>query len=176
MRETAKPDEPSGLTSWGAADWASLLIRWLLGGYFIYMGLSKAIHPEAFLKLVRQYQLVNDPLVLNGIAASLPWFEVFCGLLLLAGVAVRGSALLLLLMLIPFTVIVLRRALAIAATQGLPFCAVKFDCGCGGGEVLICHKLLENSLLMLLSVRLLFARSRQLCARFTLLKSTPVSA
>lgn len=176
MAETARSDQTTALTSWGVGDWAALLIRWLLGGYFIYMGLSKAIHPETFLKLVRQYQLVNDPLVLNGIAASLPWFEVFCGLLLLAGVAVRGSALLLLLMLIPFTVIVLRRALAIAATQGLPFCAVKFDCGCGGGEVLICHKLLENTFLMLLSLWLLFSRKCQLCAKFSLLKSVPASA
>jgi uncharacterized membrane protein YphA (DoxX/SURF4 family) len=161
---------------WAISDLVSLLIRWLLGGLFIYMGLNKALHPEIFLKLVRQYQLVNDSMALNSVAAALPWFEVFCGLLLLAGVAVRGSALLLLLMLIPFTLIVLRRALAIAATQGLPFCAVKFDCGCGSGEVLICHKLVENGLLMLLSGWLLVSRGRHLCAKFTLLKPAPVSA
>ena len=80
------------------------------------MGLNKALpHPEYFLKLVRQYDMVTSPLLLNSIGAALPWFEVFCGLLLLFGVAVRGSALMLVAMLVPFTLIVLKRALAIAA-------------------------------------------------------------
>jgi uncharacterized membrane protein YphA (DoxX/SURF4 family) len=161
---------------WVTPDVVLLLVRWILGGLFIYMGLSKALHPEVFLKLVRQYQLVHDSFLLNSVAALLPWFEVFCGSLLVAGVAVRGSALVLLMMLIPFTGIVLRRALEIAATRGQPFCAVKFDCGCGGGEVLICHKLLENGTLMFLSVWLLFARRRPLCAKFSLVKTAAGSA
>jgi hypothetical protein len=90
--------------------------------------------------------------------------------LLLAGVAVRGSALNLAAMLVPFTLIVLKRALAIAATSGIPFCAVKFDCGCGAGEVLICHKLVENTVLLLLSAWLLTGRGRQLCLRFSLFR------
>ena len=92
-----------------------MLGRWLVGLLFVYLGLNKALHPDLFLKLVRQYELVSNPYLLNAIAAALPWFEVFCGLLLLAGVAVRGSALLLLLMLGVFTPLVLKRALAIAA-------------------------------------------------------------
>ena len=58
---------------------------------------------------------------MNSIGAALPWFEVFCGLLLLFGVAVRGSALKLLAMLVPFTLVVLKRALAIAASRASPF-------------------------------------------------------
>src|SRR5438105_10241518 len=99
-------------------DILATLVRWLLGALFIYMGLSKALHivihgedvtegPVAFLKLVRQYDMVGNPLLLNLIGAMLPWFEVFCGLLLLAGVAVRGTALMLLAMLVPFTLLVL---------------------------------------------------------------------
>ena len=72
-------------------------------------------------------------------------------------------------MLIPFTLIVLRRALVIAAAQAIPFCAVKFDCGCGSGEVLICHKLVENCLLIFTSAWLTAGRGRQLCLRFNLL-------
>ncbi len=150
-------------------DIVAVLARWLLGAVFIYMGLNKALHPVEFLKLVRQYDLVTNPFLLNSIAAILPWFEVFCGLLLLAGVAVRGSALMLAAMLIPFTLIVLRRALVIAAAQAIPFCAVKFDCGCGSGEVLICHKLVENCLLIFISAWLMAGRGRQLCLRFNLL-------
>src|SRR5438094_1526903 len=129
-------------------DYAAVMARWLLGILFIYMGLNKALHPVEFLKLVRQYEMVTSPWLLNSIAAALPWFEVFCGLLLLAGVAVRGSALISLLMLAPFTLLILRRALALSAAKTIPFCAVAFDCGCGTGEVVACHKLVENCALI----------------------------
>jgi uncharacterized membrane protein YphA (DoxX/SURF4 family) len=146
---------------------AAVLGRWLVGLLFVYLGLNKALHPDLFLKLVRQYDLVSNPYLLNAIAAALPWFEVFCGLLLLAGVAVRGSALLLLLMLGVFTPLVLKRALAIAAAKALPLCLVKFDCGCGTGEVFACNKLVENCLLMVFSAWLLTGRGRRLCACFS---------
>jgi len=163
-----------------ALDIATVLARWFLGIVFIYMGMQKAVDPVTFLKLVRQYEFVKNPLLLNTIASTLPWFEIFCGLMLVAGVAVRGAAINLIAMLVPFSLLVLRRALAIAATQGTPFCAIKFDCGCGGGEVVICHKLIENSGLLILACWLLTGRGRQLSARFSLLKPasdapTPVS-
>ena len=156
-----------------ALEAAALLTRWLLGALFIYMGMNKALHPVEFLKLVREYDLVQTPLVLNSIAASLPWFEVFCGLLLVAGVAVRGSALLLLMMLLPFTFVVLHRALAMQAALDIPFCAVKFDCGCGTGEILICRKLVENAVLIFLSVWLLMGRGRRFCARYSVMNLDP---
>lgn len=149
-------------------DWLTVPARWFLGGLFIYMGLSKALHPVEFLKLLHQYNLTDSPVLLNFIAAALPWFEVLCGLLLLTGVAVRGAALVVLLMLVPFTLVVLRRALAIHAAQSIAFCAIKFDCGCGNGEVWICRKLGENSLLILLSVWLLFGYGKNLCLRYRL--------
>ncbi len=154
-----------------AREGAAVLARWWLGCVFIYMGLHKALpHPEYFLKLVRQYDMVTSPWLLNSIGAALPWFEVFCGLLLLFGVVVRGSALMLVAMLVPFTLVVLKRALAIAAVSGIPFCAVKFDCGCGAGEILICHKLVENTVLLLLAAWLLTGRGWPLCLRFSLFR------
>ena len=161
----------NGQPSWNrsAVDVATMLVRWLLGAYFLYMGLNKALHPVEFLKLVHQYDLAHDPWLLNSIAAALPWFEVFCGMLLVAGVAVRGSALMLILMLVPFTLVVLQRALAIGAAQAIPFCAIKFDCGCGTGEVFICRKLLENTVMVMLSAWLLSGRGRILCARYSLM-------
>ena len=162
----------TGQTFWrhNALDLAAVLARWLLGALFLYMGLNKVLHPVEFLKLVREYELVQSPLLLNSTAAALPWFEVFCGLLLLAGVAVRGAVLMLLFMLVPFTLVVLNRALAIQAAGAIPFCAVKFDCGCGMGEVFICHKLVENGLLALLSAWLLTGRGRRCCVRYSLTK------
>ena len=147
---------------------ATVLMRWALGAMYVYMGLSKALHPVEFLKLVRQYDLVHQHVLLNLTASALPWFEVFCGLLLLGGVAVRGTALLSLVMLVPFTILVLQRALALQAASALPFCAIKFDCGCGAGEVFICWKLAENTLLALVSIWLIVAGSRKFCLRHAL--------
>jgi len=149
----------------------TVLARWLLGVIFLYMGLSKALHPVDFLKLLRQYDLTQSLLLLNSLAAILPWFEVFCGLLLLTGIAVRGTALTLAVMLVPFTGVVLHRALLLQAAQNIPFCAVKFDCGCGAGEEFICRKLLENFLLIFVCLWLLAGRGRQLSLRFSLFKS-----
>jgi putative oxidoreductase len=161
----ADPPERNG----GVAETAGVLARWMLGALFVYMGLSKALHPVDFLKLIRQYDLVQSAWLLNSIAATLPWFEVFCGLLLLAGIAVRGSALVLVGMLVPFTIVLFRRALALQSIQAIPFCAVKFDCGCGNGEVFICWKLLENGLLLLLAAWLVSGRGSKLCLRYGML-------
>ncbi len=125
--------------------------RWILGPIFVYMGLSKALD--------------QSHVALNLIAATLPWFEMLCGLLLLGGIAVRGSAVLLIGMLVPFTTSVLNRAMAIQAASAIPFCAIRFDCGCGAGEVIICHKLLENAFLILLSTWLLLGRDHGWCLR-----------
>jgi len=152
------PSPPAGRFK---PEYIAVLTRWLVGGLLVYMGLVKALHPVEFLKLVRQYDLVQSPFLLNSIAAVLPWFEAFCGMLLLTGIAVRGAALLVLGMLVPFTIVVLRRALAIHTSSSIAFCAVKFDCGCGMGVVFICHKLVENCLLIVLAVWLLAGRGRR---------------
>jgi uncharacterized membrane protein YphA (DoxX/SURF4 family) len=157
----------------GTVDGFSTLARWILGAMFIYMGVSKAMHPVEFLKLVRQYDVLHHHLLLNFVGSSLPWFEIFCGLLLLLGVAVRGAAVIVLTMLVSFSLVVLLRALGIQETSGLPFCAIKFDCGCGGGEVLICRKLGENLFLIALSTALLFWNSERLCLRHTLFERVP---
>lgn len=145
-----------------------MLLRWVIGALMLYLGLSKALQPVQFLKLIREYEAVADPLLLNGLAGLLPWLEAFLGLLLISGVAVRGSAFVLVMMLGPFTVAVLRRALAIQTSLGIPFCAVRFDCGCGLGEVWICQKLAENALLVAVSLALMAGAGRRLCARYRL--------
>ena len=130
---------------------AAVAARWILGAAYLYMGSAKVLHPVEFLKLVRQYDLFHHAAVLNAIAAWLPWFEIACGIFLLAGIAVRGAALVSLALLIPFTAAVLHRALALKSLLAVPFCAVKFDCGCGTGDEFICRKLTENLALIALS-------------------------
>jgi uncharacterized membrane protein YphA (DoxX/SURF4 family) len=154
----------------------AVLARWFLGGMFLYMGFSKVLHPVEFLKLVRQYDLLHHHLLLNFVASTLPWFEIFCGLLLLLGVAVRGAAVMLVAMLVPFTLAVLSRALEIHGAGNIAFCAIKFDCGCGAGEVFICRKLTENILLIGLSAALIFWRTHRLCLRNSFFRKSPISA
>lgn len=133
--------------------------RLALGVCFVYLGLNKAANPTDFLKAVHQYGWVDRSLYLTWIAALLPWLEVFCGVLLLAGFWVRGAAFAVFGMLVFFSGIILQRALGIHETTGLAFCEIRFDCGCGNGEVLVCRKLLENSVLVLLSGMLSIRRS-----------------
>ncbi len=144
---------------------AMVLARWLVGGVFIYMGLNKAMHPADILVALRQYHLIEHYLLLNPIAAVLPWLEILCGWLLVAGVAVRGTAWLSLATLAGFSCLVLQRALALHAAGTTPFCAIRFDCGCGGGEVFVCRKLLENLVLALLSGWVLVRRVDGWCLR-----------
>jgi uncharacterized membrane protein YphA (DoxX/SURF4 family) len=146
--------------------------RWILGCVFVYLGLKKALHPVDFLKLLRQYEMGESQILLNFLATVLPWFEVLCGIFLLAGIAVRGSALMSLVLLVPFSCIVLQRAWTIHEANAIPFCAVHFDCGCGSGEVIICYKLLENCLLVLLSLLLLTVPANRWCFRYAFVNST----
>ena len=164
MTAAAKSESSSTL-----AGWLAVCARLFLGGLFIYMGLNKASHPVEFLKLVREYDLTQSAAILNFIAAALPWFEIFTGLLLVAGVGVRGAGLLAFGMLVPFTVAIAQRALAIHEASGTPFCGIRFDCGCGAGEVLICKKLVENAGLVVLSLLIVAIRAPRAALRYSLL-------
>jgi uncharacterized membrane protein YphA (DoxX/SURF4 family) len=151
-----------------AIDFAAVAARLFLGGLFVCTGLEKGMDAASFLKLVRQYDIVHTPFLLNSIAAALPWFEVFCGVLLLAGIGVRGAALTLVCVLIPFTALVWHRALVLQSARAIAFCAVKFDCGCGMGEEFICHKLFENTVLIALAFWLLAGYGRAFALRYSL--------
>lgn len=122
--------------------------------------------PVEFLKLIRQYEMFPDfawPL-LNLSAVAMPWVEVLCGLMLVLGVGVRGAAGLLFVLLIMFTSMIILRGLRIYnAGEVATFCAIKFNCGCGGGEVLICHKIPENATLTLLSVVAMLSGAKRFC-------------
>ncbi len=156
-------DQPGLLRRIDASGVPLLLARLILGALFIIMGWNKAVQPGEFLKLTRTYQMIPDsmPELLNLTAITLPWLEIFCGVLLIAGIALRGTALLLIGMLVFFTGAVIARAIGIYNAQDIAFCAIKFDCGCGSGEQYICHKVPENLGLLALSFVVLLSRSRR---------------
>ena len=142
-----------------------LVSRAILGLVFIGMGWSKAWDPVAFLKLIREYGMIPDNAywMLNGVSAVLPWIEILCGVLLLAGVLIRGASATLMLMLTVFTIAIAIRAMGIHQAEGTPFCDIHFDCGCGGGDVYMCSKLPENISLWLLTWVGLLSQSRRFC-------------
>jgi hypothetical protein len=54
------------------------------------------------------------------------------------------------------------RAVQVHAAGDIAFCDIQFDCGCGTGEVVVCYKLVQNSLLTLGSFGLAFIKEHRL--------------
>jgi uncharacterized membrane protein YphA (DoxX/SURF4 family) len=99
--------------------------RIALGLVFVYAGTLKIIDPVAFAGSVAAYKIL--PYGLNYlVAAILPWVEVICGALLIAGYRVRAAACIIVAMNLVFMA-----ALASTIIRGLDI-----DCGCfrQGGE------------------------------------------
>ncbi len=145
-----------------------LLARLGVGGMFAYLAYMKLRDPINFLKLTHEYGILppDQPLFLNLTAVALPWLEMVCAVALLLGAGRRGAGLLVTGMLLFFTPLLILRAHGLYTATGsafATFCAVKFDCGCGTGEVLICPKLAENLALLAGALIALFSTSRRFC-------------
>jgi uncharacterized membrane protein YphA (DoxX/SURF4 family) len=140
------------------------IVRLFLGGHFVYMGVNKIIGSIEFLKQINLYEMLpsDPPHFLNATAIVLPWMEVLCGMALILGVWIRGGATQIAILLCVFTPAIFLRALAIHNADGTPFLDIEFDCGCGGGPVIIWKKLLSNTGLFLLAWFALFSQSRRL--------------
>ena len=128
----------------------SALARLFVGGIFAYLAFNKLMDPIEFLKQTREYHVVPEspPLLLNLTAVVVPWIEIICAVALIVGVYVRGAAATILGMLLFFAPMLLIRAWTLyhdPAAGFAAFCDVKFDCGCGTGEVYICSKMVENT-------------------------------
>ncbi len=146
-----------------------LLARLGVGGMFAYLALMKLLDPVEFLKQIHAYRILptNPPQLLNLTAVALPWLELVCALALIAGVARRGAALVITGMLLFFTPMLFLRAWGMYRDVANPvasFCGIRFDCGCGTGEVYICWKLAENLALQAGALIALFSAS----SRFSL--------
>jgi uncharacterized membrane protein YphA (DoxX/SURF4 family) len=145
------------------AGWPQGVARLVLALVMIRFAWPKIVDPLDFLKVLRNYHIIpEEPAIyLNLIALCLPWIELVGSLLILIGLWRRAASALFALLLTSFTVAVLYRAMHMYGEVGGAFCDIKFDCGCGMGEVYICTKLLENLGLILLSVYLIISRSNR---------------
>lgn len=123
--------------------------RIILGAIFIWASADKISHPKEFIKVVEGYKLLPFPLAVI-FAVSLPWVELICGLLLIAGSYIRSSTAVLTFMLSIFMV-----AISINLYRG-----AELPCGCfdtqTGGEELGWLTFLRNMLLIVMGLQILF--------------------
>ncbi len=82
-------------------DWLELLLRFLVGGTFIYAAFDKIADPAAFAQAIHHYRMVGGAF-LHPMALYMPWLELVTGFAMILGVARRGAALLIGLMLVIF--------------------------------------------------------------------------
>ena len=95
------------------------LARLILGGVFLFYSIGKIADPSAFAKEIGNYHILPLTFV-NLLAIILPWFELVCGVLLVAGLKLRASAAIVGAMLVVFIVAILS-----AMSRGL-----NINCGC----------------------------------------------
>ncbi len=142
-------------SAWYFNDYFVLLLRLILAAVFIYAAAQKIGKPLAFADEIRMYRILDIGPMLYIMAIALPWIELFCGLSLLTGVFMRGSALILFALNAVFLVAVSIRTVAIMGDEGIGFMSVYFDCGCGFGATHAWKKLLEDALFFLFSLVIL---------------------
>ncbi|MHC4379836.1 MAG: DoxX family protein [Planctomycetota bacterium] len=137
-----------------------LFIRLAMGAILIAYGVGKLADPVSFLKAIHEYQILPaEPTWLINLAPSgIPLLEITAGLCLITGFLRRGAATLMTAFLILFTAAILWRTFAVMDETGQKFTEVAFDCGCGGGVVVIWEKVMTNIILILGTIHAGFRR------------------
>jgi uncharacterized membrane protein YphA (DoxX/SURF4 family) len=128
-------------------------VRVLLGAVFIYAALLKIADPVAFAGSVAAYRIL--PYFASYLtAATLPFLELSCGLLLVCGYRVRGGALIIATMNLVFMI-----ALGAAIVRGLDI-----DCGCfkqGGVKTTPWTALLRDAVFLAMTVFVLRSEAKR---------------
>ena len=99
--------------------WLALGFRFYLGGVFVYASVYKIGYAAEFAETIASYQIV-PALAVNAVALALPWLELICGALLVAGVRVRTVSAMLGALLVVFSI-----AVVVNMLRETPI-----DCGC----------------------------------------------
>jgi putative oxidoreductase len=145
-----------GAVHWIYNPYLLLVFRLILAAVFIYAAAQKIGKPLAFADEIHNYGFVDYGAPLYSMAVLLPWLELICGLSLVTGIGVRGSALVLLGLNAMFIIVIAKRT-AGYVSEGTPFMKVYFDCGCGFGAVFAWKKLIEDAAYLIMSAALLTA-------------------
>ena len=98
-----------------------LLIRWFIGGVFLYAGFIKITDTLSFSDSIATFRMLPDSLI-NLIALGLPPLEILLGMMLITNQKIR---------LVSFCVILLSSVFGIALTTAL-LRGIQVNCGCFG--------------------------------------------
>lgn len=101
--------------------WLLLFLRLNVGAIFLAAALTKIGRPLDFAVAMHGFRLLDASIILP-LTFLLIWLELCCGLAVLAGLALRGAALLLLGMTLLFLI----------AVGSAHFRGLDIDCGCFG--------------------------------------------
>jgi len=123
-----------------------ILLRFIVGGFFVFASLDKLMNQEAFARAIYNYKFLPD-IFINIFAIIIPYIELIGGLLLIAGIFKRGSSFLISFMLVIFII-----ALSQAYAKGLDI-----NCGCFSLETVgqkddILLRIVEDILLLIASI------------------------
>jgi uncharacterized membrane protein YphA (DoxX/SURF4 family) len=77
------------------------LLRVILGVVFVWASVPKIVSPQSFAEIVANYRILS-PALINPVAIILPWTEALCGVCLITGRLVRGSALIFVVLMMTF--------------------------------------------------------------------------
>ena len=155
---------PGGVR-WVHNPFVLLVLRLVLAAVFIYAAVHKIGRPLAFADEIHTYGVVDYGPPLYLMAVVLPWLELLCGLSLVTGVFIRGSALVLLGLNAMFLAVIAKKTAGFMHI-GTPFMKVYFDCGCGFGATFAWKKLLEDALYVIIAAVLLAAPLHRFTIQF----------
>jgi putative oxidoreductase len=128
-----------------------LAFRLVVGGVFIWAGVSKIIDPLEFAQNISNYR-VFPPVISFFLALILPWIEAICGVFLILGIFRSASALLLSGVLAVFLVLV-----TVTVLRG-----IDIDCGCFGhlSRKVDYILILEDGVLLFFSLNIYFFHNK----------------
>ena len=106
-----------------ATPWVAVAARLVVGGLFVFSGISKLVLPHGeVMALVKQYQVIPDFLV-SPVAVGLPWLELASGAALCIGFLTTPAAWLVGAQLVSFSLLMVVVLIAQIPIE---------DCGCFG--------------------------------------------
>lgn len=127
-----------------------MLLRLIVGGFFLYASFSKLMNQEEFSRAIYNYKLPYFDSLINISAIVIPSMEFFTGLFLILGIFKRGSSLIISVLLIVFIILLTQ-----AYIRGLDI-----SCGCFSLETIgqksdILQRIIEDILLLIASILIL---------------------
>jgi uncharacterized membrane protein YphA (DoxX/SURF4 family) len=129
-------------------------LRLALGSLFIWASWDKILDPQGFVRIIENYRLL-PPVLIQPFALILPWVELVSGITLISGRLVKGSA-----MIINILVMIFIFAIGISMFRGLDI-----HCGCfsTSGEVSgkLYSSLIRDGLILIAGIWIYWYRLKQ---------------